>query len=69
MSLGKTPKDKKDSEIRVTKMIKDGFGEDFVAKLKSNRRYSFRDWRKEMGQGSASLRRYTKSKAIKSKQK
>ena len=44
-----------------TNKIRKLFGDNFVAKLKSERRFAFRDFRKEMGRGSASFRRYKKS--------
>ena len=64
MSYGKTPINRKENEIQNHKFMKESFGKDFTSKLKSERRFGFRDFRKEMGQGSASLRRYTKSKAL-----
>ena len=62
MYRGHTKKEDSEREKSTTKLIKQNFGEDFVAKLKSNRRNGIRDYRKEQGPGSASLRRYIASK-------
>ena len=60
----------KGREQKNTEFLKDSFGPDFTAKLKSNRRNQARDWRKENGQGDASLRRYmAKKMQLKNKNK
>ena len=64
MLRGHTKKEYSEGEKGMTKMIRTSMGNDFAAKLKSNRRHEFRDWRKENGQGDASLRRYMKNRAL-----
>ena len=67
MYRGYTPKIRSEVEKSQTNFLREGFGKDFVAKLKSKRRYGFRDWRKTEGKGDASFRRYSRSKALESK--
>jgi hypothetical protein len=62
MYRGHTKKEDSEREKGITNSIKKNFGDDFSAKLKSTRRNGVRDWRKEQGQGSASLRRYIAKK-------
>ena len=63
MLRGHTKKENIEGEKRITNFVRSSFGDDFSAKLKSNRRHEYRDYRKENGQGDASLRRYQKNRA------
>lgn len=64
MYKGQTPKKDKAQQQRIVALERSSLGDDFVAKLKSNRRHEFNgEWRKAQGQGEASLRRFTKAKS------
>lgn len=67
--MGKTHKEDKEHHQKMTGFHKQLGGDDFSAKLKSTRRNAFRDFRKEMGPSSASLRRNAKQKALEAKKK
>lgn len=62
MLRGHTKKENSKKEKNTTKLVKETLGKDFSAKLKSNRRHEYRDYRKENGAGDASLRRFIAKK-------
>ena len=72
MLRGHTPKNESSAAKAQSNYLKQSFGSDFTAKLKSNRRHEYNgSWRKENGQGEASLRRFKnkKSEALKTRMK
>lgn len=62
MLRGHTPKKYSESQKKVFNTIRESFGDDFAAKLKSETRHEFRDYRKTEGKGDASFRRYLAKK-------
>lgn len=62
MNRGHTKKDDKDRSKSLHNLIKSALGDDFASRSKAIRRNGWRDWRKESGQGDASLRRYLAKK-------